>query len=382
MTNHTRILLALMSLPKIGPSTARKIVNELTFSVKTLTDFSDLVEDLILNKKFDRQEQNNIQRAFDHAHLIEELSNGSGIRMVSIFDHQYPERLKRLRKPPVLLHSIGNFSILNKGRNCAVIGTRNPSPHGYEYGLRISKKLAEKEFAVVSGLALGCDTAGHRGCLDGGGKTIAVLAQGLNQQKIYPKENRELAKQIVDMGGLLLSEYAVDQSANQSFFIDRDRIQAGLSDFLFVVETGLKGGTWHTINFALESNIPISTYSHPEKYRATEQSFGNQKLIAEGKATGIYALEDLEAFIEMVYANKVVNRIESISSADHIVPKNQQQDSHVQKPDQHSPSSHTHKPNSDSHQAKYDANPVKDKKKGESKGANKKGIDSSQGNLF
>lgn len=312
MTYNSRLLLTLMALPKIGATTAKKILDGLNFKVISSNDFIDVLEDSNLNNKTLNFTKSEVDQAISHANKIEDMSDKAGIKITSIFDEDYPEKLKRLKKPPVVLNYLGDFSILKDKKNCAVIGTRNPTPHGFEYGVRISKKMAELDFVIVSGLAIGCDTAGHKGCLEANGKTAAVLAQGLNVDKIYPKENRGLGKQIIDTGGLLLSEYTIDQPANQNFFIERDRIQAGLSDFLFVVETGLKGGTWHTINFALESKVPVATYNHPDKYKQFEQTLGNQKLISENKAKGIYSLDDLNIFLSTVYQDHV-NSINNIS---------------------------------------------------------------------
>jgi len=305
MTYNSRLLLTLMALPKIGATTAKKILEGLNIKVNSPNDFIDILEDSIKYTKTPIFTKSEIEKAVAHADKIEEMSDRAGVKITSIFDHNYPRKLKRLKKPPVVVNYIGNFSILEDRKNCAVIGTRNPTPHGYEYGVRIAKKMAELDFVVVSGLAIGCDTAGHKGCLEGNGQTVAVLAQGLNVDKVYPKENRGLAKEIVDTGGLLLSEYTIDQPANQNFFIERDRIQAGLSDFLFVVETGLKGGTWHTINFAIESKVPVATYNHPDKYKHFEQTLGNQKLISERKAKGIYSLDDFNIFISTVYKDHI-----------------------------------------------------------------------------
>jgi len=319
MTYNSRLLLTLMALPKIGATTAKKIVEGLSFKVNSVNDFIDLLDDSQKQIKTLSFTKSQVEQAVSHADKIDEMSNRAGVKITSIFDIDYPEKLKRLKKPPVILNYIGDCSILKTKRNCAVIGTRNPTQHGYEYGVRISKKMAELDFVVVSGLAIGCDTAGHKGCIEANGKTVAVLAQGLNIDKVYPKENRVLAKEIIDTGGLLFSEYTIDQPANQNFFVERDRIQAGLSDFLFVVETGLKGGTWHTVNFALESQIPIATYNHPDKYRHFEQTFGNQKLISEKKAQGIYSLDDLNFFISTVYRREINSLTDTSRHNDSII---------------------------------------------------------------
>jgi len=303
MKFQTILLLRLLSLPRIGSATAKKIVDDLLLRNLSGDEFKDVLSESSLNFDIPKYTADEIQKAIVHVERIEELSDKEGVRIISIFDSEYPERLKRLKKPPLILNYIGNINSVHQEKIGAVIGTRSPTPHGYEYGLRVSQKLAEQSIAIVSGLAKGCDTAGHTGCINGKGDTIAVIAQGILMDKIYPKENRILAKEIVEKNGLILSEYTIDQKANRNFFVERDRIQAGLSDFLFVVETGVSGGSMHTVKYALESRIPVIVYNHPEKYRLLEQAEGNQNLIKEKKAVGVFSLDELNKVLNDIYKN-------------------------------------------------------------------------------
>lgn len=115
---------------------------------------------------------------------------------------------------------------------------------------------------VVSGLAIGCDTAAHSGCLSVHGETIAVLAHGLD--RVYPAVNRELVGEILDTGGCLLSEYPPKTRPFPANFVERDELQAGLSDGVIVVETGVKGGTMHTVRFSQEQRKPLACVKHPQ----------------------------------------------------------------------------------------------------------------------
>ena len=102
-------------------------------------------------------------------------------------------------------------------------------------------------FNIVSGLAIGCDTAGHISIIDASGITTAVTAHGLDT--VYPAENRGLAEKIYENNGILISEYFVNTRGLPNYFVERDRIQAGLSLGTIVIETDIKGGTMHTVNF-------------------------------------------------------------------------------------------------------------------------------------
>ena len=150
----------------------------------------------------------------------------------------------------------------------AVIGTREPTHNGIKAGEFFAGEFAKKGYNIVSGLAIGCDTTGHKGALEVNGVTTAFLANGLDWESIYPKENLKLAQDIVRNGGLLLSEYPIGQSCGRYGLVARDRLQAGLSKATIVVQTGEKGGTMHAVNATIASNKPLFVveYKHPSDY--------------------------------------------------------------------------------------------------------------------
>jgi DNA processing protein len=305
MIRNTEILTKVLHIPGVGSKTGQKILSRV--KEQNLRDDEDLIEsitqiffELNLTKLL---HEIKIRDAFHKAEQVLEANDRMGIKMTCIFDDDYPERLKRFKSnPPALLNYKGDISSIKENPSCAVIGTREPTGNGYSVGVRIGELLAENKVIVVSGLARGCDTAGHTGCLNKNGKTIAVLAHGLNH--LYPKENRKLADEIVDKGGALLTEYFFDQTARNNFFVERDRIQAGLSDNIFVVETGVKGGTMHTVKFALENHKKVFTYKHPKKYQNEDKAQGNQMLIKEEKATGIGNAQEFNDFLLYIFNNK------------------------------------------------------------------------------
>lgn len=227
------------------------------------------------------------------------------IRIISYFEDRFPENLKYCvnsegkEEPPIVLYYRGNIDAL-KRPGIAVIGTREPTENGVKAGLYFSKEFAKRNFNIVSGLALGCDTTGHKGALEVGGITTAFLATGLDWESIYPKENQELAKMIVENNGLLLSEYYIGQKTGRYAFVARDRLQTGLSYATLVIQTGVKGGTMHAVNATLSSNKPLLTV----KYKYNEDLMddkvqGNEKLIRERKAIalGNNNLEEVISYI-------------------------------------------------------------------------------------
>lgn len=227
------------------------------------------------------------------------------IGIISYFEDIFPENLKYCvnsegkEDPPIVLYYRGNIEAL-KSPGIAIIGTREPTDNGVKAGLYFSKEFAKRNFNIVSGLALGCDTTGHKGALEVGGTTTAFLATGLDWESIYPKENQELAKMIVENNGLLLSEYYIGQKTGRYAFVARDRLQAGLSYATLVIQTGVKGGTMHAVNATLSSNKPLLTV----KYKYNEDLMddkvqGNEKLIRERKAIalGNNNLEEVISYI-------------------------------------------------------------------------------------
>ncbi|MHC1714908.1 MAG: DNA-processing protein DprA [Acidaminococcaceae bacterium] len=235
----------------------------------------------------------------------------NNIEPITIFDTRYPRNLMNLIDPPIVLYCKGDASILNNSYIIAVVGTRKPTPNGKKAALRFGSFLGDNGVIVVSGLAVGCDTQAHLGCLDAGGKTIAVLASGLDE--IYPKENAELAEKIVDTGGCLISEYPPTYKLSKANFVKRDRIESGLSSAVIIVEAPLKSGTMHTANYALMQNRLLGAYLHSFKEFQLKEAEGNRYLIDSQKAI---ALRSSDQIIDFMYKAFNVNGLYSNSLFD------------------------------------------------------------------
>lgn len=290
-------LIKTLQLKKVGRKTTRKMLTEESFGINTDNEWQSFVMEASATYKLPDYDQGDFDEAKSAADSILSDAEKHNIQIVSQYDKEYPALLLKTDDPPLLLNYKGDLDCIHSYPTIAVIGTRKPSSYGYKSGERFAELFTAFGFTIVSGLAIGCDTAGHIGCLNKGGKTVAVLANALNTT--YPKKNEKLAQDILDNNGLLISEYFTNESTRFNFFVERDRIQAGLSLGVFVVETGLKGGTMHTVKFALKAKRTLAALKHPaEKQCATSK--GNELLIERGDAIGIGGAGDIDELKRML----------------------------------------------------------------------------------
>lgn len=181
-----------------------------------------------------------------------------GVAVLTALDEGYPELLKEIYDPPLVLYLRGEFKPLPAA---AIVGTRRATPYGLRTAARLAGELAGAGVAVVSGLARGVDTAAHRAAVEAGGVTWAALGTGLN--RIYPEENRRLADKIAASGGALVSEFPLDKSALPANFPRRNRVISGLSLATVVVEGGFESGALITARFALEQGREVLAVPGP-----------------------------------------------------------------------------------------------------------------------
>jgi DNA processing protein len=293
------ILIKLLQLPRIGRKTAFKIVDNLVQNINSDDELYNFLLNPKIKIKLPSFDESQITTAITKANIIISQNSELDIKCTSYYDEDFPIYLRNISDPPIILYSLGNFSKLNNLPSVGIIGTRHPSSLGISSAKRFGEIFGEKDFNVVSGLAIGCDASAHRGCLDKCGFTTAVLAHGLDV--VYPKENTAIADEIIKSGGVLISEYSVGQSSRPNYFIERDRIQAGLSDGIIVVETDQKGGTMHTAGYAKDYNKFIGVFKHPDTTAPHRMMEGNKLLLSEG-CISLSNKEDVVTF-----ANKLRN---------------------------------------------------------------------------
>ena len=178
------------------------------------------------------------------------------IKEIYINSGDYPERLRNIYDPPKKLYVLGNFKIL-KEKAIAIVGSRKATEYGKKVAFQISQELTKENINIVSGLAIGIDTYAHLGAISiqNQASTIAVLGSGIDE--IYPKENTELARKIIQTGGCIVSEYPLGTKPNKINFPQRNRIISGLSEGVVVVEASEKSGSLITAEFGIEQGKEI-----------------------------------------------------------------------------------------------------------------------------
>ena len=227
-----------------------------------------------------------------------EEAHEAGLRVVSYFDDDYPGRLRDIPDPPAVLFIRGRVEALHEPGTVAVVGTREPTPFGERAAYRSGQCAAEAGIAVISGLALGCDTQAHEGCISKFGTGVAVLAHGLD--RVYPAKNRALADLLLENGGCWVSEYPLGIKPARGAFVERDRIQSGLANGVLVIETDVKGGTMHTVRYSQQQHRRLACIGHPEQWWHHPKTRGNRELIQAGDAEPIGNAEAMARFLRDV----------------------------------------------------------------------------------
>lgn len=210
----------------------------------------------------------------------------SGTRVLYYLDEDFPQNLKNIYDPPLLLFIRGDISELSKPA-IAMVGSRKPTQYGKLISSKIAREIAGLEIGIISGLARGIDTLAHTSALSADGKTYAIMGTGMDL--IYPAENKKLAEQILEQGALI-TEYFPKTLPEPGNFPRRNRIISGLSRAVIVVETGLTGGAMITANLAADQGRDV--YAVPGNL-GSPQSEGTNQLIKIGSAKLYNTLDDV-----------------------------------------------------------------------------------------
>ncbi|MFB6229821.1 MAG: DNA-processing protein DprA [Salinibacter sp.] len=206
--------------------------------------------------------------------------------LLSPWDERFPDRLREIYDPPAFLWMRGTLRP-TEGPMITIVGTRRCTDYGRTQAHHFAAELTRRGFTIVSGLAYGVDAAAHRGALDAGGRTLAVLGSGVG--RIYPQKHTGLAERITEQGAVL-SEYGLDADPDASNFPERNRILSGLSLGTLVVESYSEGGALITARLSLEQNrevfaVPGAVTKAPSR--------GTNRLIQRGHAKLVLEVEDL-----------------------------------------------------------------------------------------
>jgi DNA processing protein len=209
------------------------------------------------------------------AEQLEELSK-LGADVLTLADSRYPDLLRETYDPPIVLYIKGDFEKAMAQPALAVVGSRGCSTYGRNVAEMLSRELAERGITIVSGLARGIDSMAHRGAIDGGGMTIAVMGTGLDS--VYPKENRKLADMIVEHGALI-TEFPIATPPLPQNFPFRNRVISGLSLGVLLIEGAERSGSLITARMAYEQGREVLAV--PGNITSSK-SFGPNYLIKDG----------------------------------------------------------------------------------------------------
>ncbi len=276
--------LILNALPNVGPVTLRRIrdtlqqplagiLNATKEQLLSVNGVGEVICSSLLNWKSCTNHEAEEKRLLDNGHDF-----------VTCDDEHYPKALKEIYDSPIGLYWNGSYRI---DRPCvAMVGTRDCSAYGKSIARKLARDLSLLGICVVSGLARGIDTEAHEGALEGGGPTIAILGNGMDI--IYPPENKSLYTR-VSQNGAVITEFPYGRRGDRQTFPMRNRIIAGISQAIIVVESDINGGSMITARFAAEQNRHV--FAVPGKLDQ-KNSRGCHALIRDG-ATLVTCAEDI-----------------------------------------------------------------------------------------
>jgi len=266
--------LALSLTPGLGPTRGRKLVERFG-NIQDIFHAS-LTELEAENLQAQSAQHIALGKSLELAHDEFAKAAAAGVQVLCREDALWPARLSEIYDPPLVLYVRGNAEVLSRP-GIAIVGTRHPTPYGIGMAERLSCDLAARGVVIFSGMARGVDTAGHRGAIKAKGKTVAVFGTGVDV--IYPRENKKIADNILELGGTLISEFPLEAFAAPQNFPIRNRIISGLSLGVLVVEAGEYSGTRITARCALEQSREI--FAVPGNV-TSRNSWGPNTLIKQG----------------------------------------------------------------------------------------------------
>ncbi len=282
-----RHILQLMTIPGVGPGRIKNLVDyfkdtELIFRATPYELMKVEGIDKGLAKKIFEMRGQNSKFADEQISKVEKLK----AKIITLWDSDYPELLRKIYDPPVILFVRGDLN--EKDRySIAIVGTRTPTNYGRQICEKFATELARMSLTIVSGFARGIDTIAHLSALKAGGRTIAVLGSGVDY--IYPPENRKIVNEVLS-NGAIISEFPMGTKPDAMNFPKRNRIISGMSVGVVVIETSKTGGAMITAEFANDQNRDI--FAVPGNINSIK-SQGTNFLIKQSKAKLVEAVEDI-----------------------------------------------------------------------------------------
>ena len=296
----------LSSIPGVGSKSCLNLIRHFGSAENVYQcSFSELMASGLIREHAARNisEYRNLENINEYLKIVKE----NGIKVYTIHENEYPENLKNIYDPPPVLYVKGELTNEDSFA-VSIVGSRKASDYGLKAAHRIALRLAELGITIVSGMALGIDSAAHRGALAAKGRTIAVFACGLKY--VYPMTNYRLSEEITKSGALI-SEYPFDTEAYPAQFPARNRIISGMSLGVIVVEAGEKSGSLITADFALEQGREV--FAVPGNINSPN-SKGTNALIKSG-AKLVSKIEDI---IEELNFNVMYKEKSNINNYDNL----------------------------------------------------------------
>lgn len=283
--------IALNDIDGVGPVRQLRLIEHFTSAQKVFeASHADLLSTGILTRELVQEIKE--QQDFSVFEKRYQSILKRGISIVTYRDPDYPPKLLQISNFPILFYYRGDLESLHQSRTLGVVGSRKMTRYGIQIVNELIPSLVNESLVIVSGLARGVDAEAHQACLKAGGKTVAVLAQGVDHA--YPPENQFLFNQIIKTGGCVLSEFPfLTEGFDKVFFPRRNRLVSGLSNGVLVVEAGAKSGALITARYALEQNRNV--YAVPGSL-LQPMSQGCLRLIRDGAKLVMTASDVLEDY--------------------------------------------------------------------------------------
>lgn len=293
--NIKTYLIALNQIEKIGDRRIYELIKHYESVENIFEDKEKNLKELIEKKfkfKINDFSKNEI---LDKAENIIKKSEEHEIKILSLFDKEYPFNLKQIDNPPYILYYKGDLKKLRRN-SISIVGTRNPTNESKKYAFDIASKLSALNITVVSGMAKGIDKEAHLGAISSLVNSAAVLGNGIDI--VYPSENVKVYNKLIE-SGIVVSEFEVGRKPDRMNFPRRNRIISGLSYATIMVEASSKSGALITVDYALNQGREVYIAPYDEKLK---EYFGNHKLYKEG-AKIIYDITDILEDFDSMFSN-------------------------------------------------------------------------------
>lgn len=283
-------LFHLLNIEGIGPLKVFSIISKFgTIESISSVNENNLVQIEGINKTLSLKILRSLSSISASEKKVEELLktlSKHNASIITYWDDDYPELLRRIYYPPIILYTLGRF-FKTDSNSVAIVGTRQPSNYGRLCAEKFASELVKNDITIVSGLARGIDSIAHLAALKSGGRTLAVIGSGLDV--VYPPENKRLFDEIKEKG-VIISEYELGTKPDAQNFPKRNRIISGLSLGSLIVETKLNGGAMQTAAYAIDQNREV--FAIPGDINS-KYSDGPNTLIQRGEAKLVLNAEDI-----------------------------------------------------------------------------------------